>query len=142
MGLYTPEFKELISDEAKILVEDSGKIVKTNFPKAGATNGLDFAIFDDATFSDNGYFLTVGTHEAIVDKLLQGLPIFGLVYGYYDPETDTSSYTPYSLILAVDYDGEFINIRSMDNKEQYEGIFSIDMDNNVDYGIPELPPPV
>ena len=141
MGLYTPEFKELISDEAKILVEDSGKIVKTNFPKAGATNGLDFAIFD-ATYDDNGYFLTVGTYEAIVDKLSQELPVFGLIYGYYNPEEDLHAYTPYSLLLTVGHDGDFINIRSMDNKEQYEGIFSIDIDNNVDYVIPEPQPPV
>lgn len=56
MSMYIPEIKKEVSESAKMLVEDGGKIVRTGMPSGGSVIIADFVDFDggkiDYTSSD------------------------------------------------------------------------------------------
>ncbi len=53
MSMYIPEIKEEVSENAKMLVEDGGKVVRIPMPAPKTQNILEL-FFDDGTFAING----------------------------------------------------------------------------------------
>lgn len=71
MSMYIPEIKEEVSENAKMLVEDGGKIVRTGMPK-GSGNSSDVDLYVEFEYNSNPV-MVVGDYLAIVEKMRSGV---------------------------------------------------------------------
>lgn len=100
MSMYVPKIKEEISENAKMLVEDGGIIVRTEI-SGGAGLGFDIVV-NYYLFNDTAE-LVIGDYAIINEKMINKKPIFAMICEWDDNRLcyDYPKYIEY----AYDYIG-------------------------------------
>lgn len=147
MGFYVPEIKEEISENAKILVEENGRIVRTNLPKYEPSksefSGPDIVL--KTTNPDNKDAYTIEKFSFDITKILNGQLTAMLVYTWWDEGAGVCQTFPlcdcYFSVFEDDDEwwlkpGKDLQISSLILSFNYKGTdiscyFNSDMDNPI-----------
>lgn len=142
MGLYVPEIKEEIGENAKMLVEENGRIVRTSLPKY-ESSGPDIILKTTNPENKDAYIIEKFSFD--VDKILNGRLTAMLIYNWWDEGIGVCQAFPLcgsSFSFFTDNDewwlkpGKDLQISSLTLSFNYKGTdiscyFNSDVDNPI-----------